>query len=139
VNSDEKRAFGAWNEKDNKIDRFGIRMKMRSRMLRQFLYFPFLLTHEYAIYDNRTRRKRTRRRKRKREKEIDKRCKVSFVIVSYSIYRDQFRDLSILNKFTVPRDIGTLRKNVMCTHIRRQSSRTSRRRVRSRLDSLLGR
>lgn len=37
------------------------------------------------------------------------------------------------------REIGTLRKNVTCTHTRRRSSRTSRRRVRSRLDSPLGR
>lgn len=77
--------------------------------------------------------------KRRGEREIDKRCKAPFVTVSYSIYRDQFRDLSVVSEFTVPREIGTLRKNVMCTHIRRRSSRTSRRRVRSRLDSLLGR
>lgn len=75
----------------------------------------------------------------KREREIEKSCKVPFVMMSYSIYRDQFRDLSVVSEFTVPREIGTLRKNVMCTHIRRRSSRTFRRRVRSRLDFLLGR
>lgn len=140
-------AFGVRNEEARKIGRFGTRMKMRSedvKIVGQFLRFPFFLWHMRAIHDNGTSRKRTgggeeEDGKRRGEREIDKRCKVPFVMVSYSIYRDQFRDLSVVSEFTVPREIGTLRKNVMCTHIRRRSSRTSRRRVRSRLDSLLGR
>lgn len=112
----------------------------------QFLHSLFFTAHacdrrQYGMNRKRTRGggKREGNRKSGREREIDKRCKVPFVMVSYSIYRDQFRDLSVVSEFTVPREIGTLRKNVMCTHIRRRSSRTSRRRVRSRLDSLLGR
>lgn len=107
--------------------------------IEQFLHFLFLW-HMRATHDNGTGIERERRgRKRRGGREIDKRCRVPFVMVSYSIYRDQFRDLSVVSEFTVPREIGTLGKNVMCTHIRRRSSRTSRRRVRSRLDSLLGR
>lgn len=148
VNSgDEEGAFGARNDEAHKIDfeipglewRWdrGLSSDCRANFF-IFLFYDTCVrytTMEWVEGERRLRRDIKRRRKR----GIDKRCKVPFVMVSYSIYHDQFRDLSIVSEFTVPREIGTLRKNVMCTHIRRRSSRTSRRRVRSRLDSLLGR
>lgn len=126
----------AWNKEAHKIGRFGIGPNEDEIENVEWLSGNFFI---FFFYDTCVRYMTTGRAEREGGKKIDKRCKIPFVMVSYSIYRDQFRVLSVVSEFTVPREIGTLRKNVMCTHIRRRSSRTSRRRVRSRLDSLLGR
>jgi len=82
----------------------------RLNWLLQFFHFLFL-QHMRAIWQwNESKENEKGKGRAKREREIDKSCKVPFVMMSYSIYRDQFRDLSVVSEFTVPREIGTFKE-----------------------------
>lgn len=93
--------FGAQSEEAHKIGQFGTRMKMRSRMSTGcraiFLFSVFFTTHTCDIWLWNESKRNGGNKETRREREIDKRCKVPFVMMSYSIYRDQFRDLSVVS------------------------------------------
>lgn len=145
MNVREKGRVGAWNEEAHKIGRFGLRMKMRSRTaaLRAISYILFMtrdLCEDERIYKESVRERNETEKRERDGLKIDKHTSnAPFVMSSYSIYRDRSRDSSLVSEFRVRGKIATLRKNVTCTHTRRRSSKTSRGRVRSRLDSPPGR